>query len=494
MPQISSDAFYLDRQSKQTLQAQICTSVIALIRRGTAVPGAKLPSSRKLAEHLGVSRPTITLAYQELVALGYLRAQNRSAFYVADVPPIEASTAISATKTNPEFWQDRLSNSAINSRRQIVKPANWRSYPYPFIYGQMDQTVFDISAWRDCARRAFSKEDFSAMASDVAIADDPLLVHQIRTQTLPQRGVHAEMDEILVTIGAQNALWLATQILGGPKAHAICENPGYPDLSTGLEWRGTQVTHVNIDDEGLPPEAIPPEASVVFLTPSHQAPTGVTMPLYRRQNLMNKAVAHDWVLVEDEYDFEMNFFSSPRKSLKSMDKDGRVIYVGSFSKSLFPGVRLGYLVADRVFIQHARKIRALMLRHPPGHLQRMVAYFVAHGHYDSHLRRLKRIFTTRRAILMDALHEFDLTMESRSHFGGTSLWVRGPQDLHSSDLAQRLLRKGVLIEPGTPFFAEQDRICPEFRIAYSSIDGSKIREGIALIRNEINLMLKEKAF
>lgn len=488
---IPIDSIYLDRSVTGTLKTQICENVIALIVGGAAIPGARLPSTRRLSAHLGVSRPTVTLAYQDLVALGYVAAKTRSAFHVADAPPVESAIAHAAQDADraggrSDFWTRRLDDRAVDQERRIVKPPEWRSYRHPFIYGQMDPDVFDVSAWRDCARRSLSKNDFVAMASDVAAADDPLLIHQIRTQILPRRGIQARADEVLVTIGAQNALWLATQILSKSAKHAVCENPGYPDLSNGLRWGGVRVTHIDIDDEGLPPEAIPDDADVVFLSPSHQAPTGVTMPVHRRQTLMRMARKHDFVIVEDEYDFEMNFFSAPRKSLRSMDKDGRVIYVGSFSKSIFPGVRLGYLVAESEFIDYARQIRGLMFRHPPGHVQRIVSYFISEGHYSAHLRRLRRIFTRRRQELIEALHDFDIPVANLNQFGGTSLWVRAPDGVDSQRLADALLKKGVLIEPGRPFFAERPAICREFRMAYSSIDTARIREGVALIRDEID--------
>ncbi|MEM7523493.1 MAG: PLP-dependent aminotransferase family protein, partial [Pseudomonadota bacterium] len=417
-PRIPIDSIYVDRGAVGTLKSKICESIVAQIASGTAIPGARLPSTRRLATHIGVSRPTVALAYQDLAALGFIQAKTRSAFHVADSPPIESelTSVLSGRGEQPadarrsSIWEDRLDMTAIDQKRRIVKPADWRSYRYPFIYGQMDPALFDTGAWRECARRSLGKDDFFAMASDVAAADDPLLIHQIRTQILPRRGIQAGADEILVTIGAQNALWLATQILSRTAKHAVCENPGYPDTANGLRWGGVKVTHVDVDGDGLPPDAIPECADVVFLSPSHQAPTGVTMPIYRRQQLMDLAQKQNLIIVEDEYDFEMNFFSAPRKSLKATDEDGRVIYIGSFSKSIFPGIRLGYLVADKDFIACAREIRGLMFRHPPGHLQRITAYFISQGYYSAHLRRLKRIFTERRKVIIEALHDFQITI------------------------------------------------------------------------------------
>jgi len=170
LPIVALDSFYLDPKSGLTLQAQICTNIITQVRNGVALPAAKLPSTRKLAAHLNVSRPTVTLAYQELIALGYVSSRARRSFWIADIPPTEGSLKSPDAKAQApsDFWLNKLDTSSIQMARQIIKPANWRSYQFPFIYGQMDANLFDLPAWRDCARRAFGKEDFIDMASDVA--------------------------------------------------------------------------------------------------------------------------------------------------------------------------------------------------------------------------------------------------------------------------------------------------------------------------------------
>lgn len=486
LSEISVELFELDPVLGDTMQAQLCMSIINKIRNGTALPGAKLPSSRKLALYLKVSRPTVSLAYQELVSQGFLSSHERSAYRVADLPPIEnfISTRSPEIVEESSVWEHRLESTVIDEGRRIKKPRDWRGFPYPFIYGQMDPEIFEISAWQDCSRKAHSKIEFANMASDVAAADDPVLVELIRTQLLPRRGIHVDHDEILITIGAQNALWLSAQLLGA-NAHAVCENPGYPDIATMLTLFNSQISYVDVGREGLAIDQIPANADVVFASPSHQSPTGVTMPLLKREQFLDQASRDDFIIVEDDYDFEIRFLSNPIKSLKSMDKEGRVIYLGSFSKSMFPGVRIGYMVADRKFIQHARNIRSLMLRHPPGLLQRTVANFIAMGHYDTHHQRVKRILTQRRFALLEALDIANITDIAASRMGGSSLWVRAPEGINSLDLAKRLYPKGVLIEPGAPFFANYMQPHSEFRLGYSSISVEKIMNGVQIIGDEI---------
>ena len=480
------EVFFLDQNSARSLQAQIRETVVASILSNQALPGTEMPSSRRLSRHLGIARMTITLAYQELIAQGYLETQNRRAYLVADSEVVSQIGVANPNADNPNRadWGGFLS-SALSTRHRIDKPIGWRSFPYPFVYGQMDSGLFNFSAWRDCARQAMGKRDFDDMAGDFAASDDPVLVNYIRTRILPRRGIAADIEEILVTVGAQNALWLAIELLTRKPLCAVCENPGYPDTLQALRWCGADVTTVDIDDNGLPAAGIPKGTGAVFVTPSHHAPTGATMSLERRLALLRKAQEENFVIIEDDYEFEMSFLAPPSPALKSFDENGRVLYVGSFSKALFPGLRLGYLVGPREVIAEARELRSMMLRHPPGHLQRTTAYFLAQGHYDILVRNQRKKFAERRTVMQDALVSTNIEIAGASQFGGSSLWLKGPNGLDASDLAKALSKNGVLIDPGAPFFDGIDAPVEYFRLGYSSIPAEKIPKGIELIAGQI---------
>ena len=183
-------------------------------------------------------------------------------------------------------------------------------------------------------------------------------------------------EQILVTLGAQNALYLVAQLIVDSEKRVVIENPSYPDLRDILRKRTSNISELPVDDGGLVlDEAVLKGSDLVFITPSHQCPTTRTMPASRRRQLLGLASQHDLLIIEDDYEFEMNFLESATPALKSLDDEGRVIYVGSLSKSVFPGLRLGYLVAPESLIAEARALRHLMLRHPPGHAQRTLAYF-----------------------------------------------------------------------------------------------------------------------
>jgi len=479
---LATETFFLDPDAAGTLQARIQAMVAQGILSGRFRPGERMPSSRALARHLGVSRMTVTLAYTDLVADDYLIARGRSGYFVSDTAP-QPSGHVPAPREDRVDWQHALQPIPVPAPR-VERPADWRRYRFPFIYGQTDPTLFDHANWRLCALRALGQRDFDAMTADHYERDDPRLVDFIARHSLPRRGILAGPDEILVTMGAQNALWLTAQVLLGPDRRALIEDPAYPPLREILHQSGARVRPVPVDAQGLPVEELP-LADVAFVTPSHHCPTSATLPLARRRALLDHAARHDMLVVEDDYEFEMSFLGPPAPALKSLDRDGRVIHVGSFSKSLFPGLRLGYLVGSKPFIDAARALRSTTLRHPPGQIQRTAAYFLELGHYDALIKRMGRAYRRRREVMDAAVAHRGLDVAGRGSFGGSSLWMRAP-GLDAAALAADLRDRSVLIEPGAPFFAEPAQGRETYRLAYSSIPEDRIAEGVARIAAAID--------
>ena len=487
---ISVDIFFRRPGATGTLQAQIRQMVAEGILAGRLRRGERMPSSRRLAAHLGVSRITVTLAYADLVADDYLEPRGRSGYFVSANAPqpqdFPQGSAQPETASSVD-WNRALSQprSEASPLSRPGKPRDWRSFRYPFIYGQADQALFDHQNWRGCTLMALGLKDFHAMTDDRFEADDPGLVEYIARHTLPRRGILARPEEILVTLGAQNALWLAAQLLLTQRRIAAIEEPGYPGLRAVLRQTRCRQRLVPVGPAGLNPEDLPGGVDVVFCTPSHHCPTGATMPMAARQALLDAAARDNFLIVEDDYEFEIVHDRAPLPALKSLDTDGRVIHVGSFSKSLFPGLRLGFLVGPEPFIQEARALRATVLRHPPGLLQRAAAYFLQLGHYDALLRRTARAFQARRRAMLSAVEEHGLHVAGSTDSGGSSLWMRAPPGTDTEALARALQAEGVLIEAGRPFHAAPAAPTHFYRIAYSSISEDRIGKGIALIARAI---------
>ena len=189
----------------------------------------------------------------------------------------------------------------------------------------------------------------------------------------------------------------------------------------------------------------------------------------------------DALIVEDDYEFELSFLRPASPALKSLDEDGRVIYVGSFSKSLFPGLRLGYLVGSAPFIAESRALRASVLRHSPGHIQRTAAYYLSLGHYDAQVRRMGRALGERRRVMEEAIEQHGLEIAGKGAHGGSSIWMQAPQHVDTARLAQKLRDDSVLIEPGAVFFWPDHPPKHFYRLGYSSIPAARIEEGIARV-------------
>ncbi len=491
MNRYSHFLFQIDPNSTSSKQSQIREFFVKTILNRQLIPGDVLPSTRAFALAVGVSRNTVILAYQALTDSGYIEPRERSKFIVSSDAPV-----INITEGDGIKLPNQAGNRADNQTNTvdwaakfvqppqplniISKPLNWREYKYPFNYGQTDADLFSHSEWRDCARQALGIRDFGMTAGDFGYHDDPLLVDYICSHSLPHRGIHVRPSQILVTMGAQNALFLVIQLLVNAERRVTIEDPFYPDVRELLRRHTSKISTLPVDKDGIIiDDATIAASDMVIVTPSHQSPTTATMTRPRREQLLAIAKRHDVLVVEDDYEFEMNFLNMPSPALKSMDDSGHVIYVGSFSKSLFPGLRLGYLVASEELIEEARSLRHLMLRHPPGQTQRTAAYFMALGHYDAQIKRLRRHFSHRRQALQTALDGEALLHETAAHFGGTSFWINGPEWLDSRKLAESVAADGVLIEPGDAFFNSAAPPLNYFRLAYSSISEDRIAEGFS---------------
>ncbi|HYP85462.1 PLP-dependent aminotransferase family protein [Variovorax sp.] len=468
-----------------SLQSQIREMMVTAILDGQLPSGVPLPSSRDLAEHLGVARNTVVLAYQQLAEEGYLISRQRSGHFVnPEMTPgngaVRRGPAPPARPPGPDRpvdWAGRLRLEPA-AQRSIVKPADWQSYPYPFLYGQLDASLFPIADWREVCMKSLGVLDIREWAPDRITLDDDSLVQQIRTRVLPRRGVWASADELIVTVGAQHALYMLADLLMRENTRVAIEDPGYPDARNIFASRSSHVVPLAVDADGLPVDERLAGFDYVYATPSHQCPTGVTMPLARREALLAMANDSDLVIIEDDFESENRFNGDPIPALKSLDQNNRVIYVGSLSKSLAPGLRLGYIVGAPPLIAQLRALRRLMLRHPTAFTQRAFALFLSLGHHDAQLRRLAMAQRERSAVLLQALAQYAPACQVTPTSGGGSMWVRLPDGVSAVELAERAMERGVLIEPGDVFFASDTAPGGYLRLGYQAIEARSIEAGV----------------
>src|SRR6476469_3387361 len=476
----------LSFRSKVGLQAQIREMLVAAILDGHIPVGVALPSTRVLAAQLGVARNTVALAYELLVNEGYLLTKSRSGHFVN--PEIVAGRAAPQPASGTRVpaaaaWGPRF-RGAVSTKRNIVKARDWQRYPYPFIYGQIDPAQLPMPGWRECSLQAISAAEVRGWAGDLIDGDDPLLIEQIQTRLLVRRGVFASPDEILVTVGAQHALFMLGTLLVDAGTTVGIENPGYPDARNIFAARTANVVPLPLDDAGLALTPALDRCDYVYLTPSHQCPTNITMPLARREALLAWAQAHDRVLIEDDYEIDLGFEGRAQPALQSLDRSGHVVYVSSLSKTLAPGIRIGFIVGSRDLIREMRALRRLMLRHPAANNERSVGLFLAMGYHDALLRRLRQAYAERSRVMAAALATYLPGVRFSTVSGASSYWLRFPAHVDTRTLAAEAAQRGVLIEPGDVFLdAATDEQVPRnyARLGFASIDVSRIEPGIAAL-------------
>jgi GntR family transcriptional regulator/MocR family aminotransferase len=471
------------------LQARLREAVVQAILAGQLAPGSALPSSRELCQLLRLSRNTVTAAYQQLIDDGYLESRLRSGVFVAlHARPMAADLALARNDPfrGPQAqadvapqWRERILRSHSNDR-SLSKPARWQHYPYPFVYGASDDKNFPLEGFRECCNLTLSRSQMPEWTHDLEYADVPQLLEQIRQRVLPARGVFARPEEVLITCGSQHACSLLSEALFDSNTRVGLEEPGHTHARNSLAARAPILMPIAVDEDGLVVDGLP-ALDYVFVTPSHQSPTTQVMSLERRQWLLRKAELQNFVIIEDDYEAENLYEGTPMPALKSLDQTGRVVYIGSVSKSLSPALRLGYVVASKELIAELRLTRHAMLRHPSAFLQQAYALYLSLGHHETHARRVNAEMLQRLARAREALKQYLPDFRCQLPRGGASLWVRAPAHIDSTELSIVAQQFGVLIETGAVFYMQPPTPCSYFRLRVSSIGLHQIEPGIAAL-------------
>ncbi len=381
----------LERDAAETLGRQLYLQIRERVLNGRLAPGARLPSTRRLAEELAISRTVPLNAYAQLAAEGYLEGRRGSGQYVRQLGP-------AMTTGNRKPW------AATRTRAPTAAAT-----PVPFDSGSFDARLFPHAVWAKLLARGWRREGFAA-AGNVDCAGLPALREAIARYLFGLRGLVCTPEQVIITSGNDDALQLIVRALTparrGGGLRAWVEDPGYAVARGTLMREGLRVVPVPVDEEGIDVNvgrAIAPSAQLAVVTASRQYPLGVALSLPRRLALLAWARQAGALIVEDEYDSEIRFAGRPLTSLMSLDSSGSVVAVGSFSKLTFPGLRVGYIVAPERLAQRIVAVRAQQSGPMPVSAQPALAEFIEGGLLAAHLRTLRREVTQRRNILIDAL-------------------------------------------------------------------------------------------
>jgi len=473
----------LDPLSKLGLQHQIRQKLVEAILSGALPAGDRIISSRKLSKQLQVARNTVVLAYNQLIDEGYLVSRERSGLYVNQRildGRIGFSHESNEQKEEQQIWQHKIKINGV-AEQKFLWPADWQNHPYPFIDGYFDASLYPVSQWQEASRLAFGGLQTRQVAAS-SDADDSMLIEQVRTKILPRRGITANREEILITSGSHHALYLLTQLLCDKESKVAMENPGSKALRSSLALTRCHIHPQPIDEQGLIVDQTLQQNEIIFVTPSHQQPTAVTMPMERRVQLIEQAKQFDQIIIEDDSECESNYFGEPKPALHSLAKD-RAIYVSALPKAVAPGLGLGFIVAPPTVIAEARRLRRLMVGNPAKSNQRTAAFFISLGHYDAFMMRIHKIFSERWNALRDALnHYLPQSILTIPNQGGTAFWVKCPEQVAVQQLVKNAAKLGILIEPVDDYYFDasssinQGGAC--FRMGVTSLEEFKIREGV----------------
>lgn len=440
-----------------TLRQQVYEQLRLAIEQGSLPPGARLPASREHAVSLGVSRNTVLWALERLQAEGYVVARVGDGSYVS--PSLQTpAPAARATALAPSplglSRRGRLIADTVLRWNPPLQPAGC------FRIGAPDVTAFPFSTWDRLARQA-SVGQRRRQAQYLDPAGDPALREAIAQWLWAARGIRCEASRVLVCSGSQQAIDLAGRLLLDVGDEVLVEDPGYPGIRASLLGHGVQARAVALDDEGMriaEGARSWPRARMAVVTPTHQFPTGVRMSLERRLALLQWARSHDAWVVEDDYDGEFQYGTHRLPALCSLPQSERVLYVGTFSKTLHPGLRLGFVVVPQALLPSFAMARALNDRHAPGDTQAVLARFIAEGHLLRHLRRMRELYQGRQQVLIRTLAEASQgRLQLRPSERGMHLLHELPPDSDDQALSRHAEALGVTLTPLSRYTLESPR-------------------------------------
>lgn len=491
----------LHPESPIPLYAQIVQHLRALIERGMLPPGAKLPSIRELAKSLGVNRTTVCNAYDELIAEGYARARVGQGTFVLlpsqrSVRPSPLEKAKGGPPSPPIAWPGLFSKMAqgLALDESLVRPTSstvhWvpddsrvlsTEEVIPFNVPLADPDLIPMEGFRKVLKAFLRSHGEGVLQYHHPQGYFPL--RRSLARYAAHLGIEAAEQEILIVNGTQEAMSLLADVLLDPGDTVLVENPTYPGAVKAFRFRLAQCLGVPLDGEGIRIEALESLArrhrpKLLFTIPTFQVPTGITMSRERRENLLAFATEHQIPIVEDEYLHELRYGGSPLPPLKALDRQGMVVYIGTFSKVLAPGLRLGWMVAPSPLFERLLQAKQVRDIHSEMLAQVLVHEFCEGGYREKHIRRLKRIYKERHDAMIAALSaSFPEEVTWVTPHGGFSVWMTLPPFMDAEGLLDIARQYGVTFSLGRPYHVDGGG-ANTLRLSFSQLKPDQIQEGV----------------
>ena len=466
----------VDRAAHSPLHMQLCEQLRQAILDGRLVSGTRLPSTRALAQTLAVSRTVTSLAYDELFAEGYLESRRGSGTYIgSDLPPIPCRLPYSVPGTSPRW----LKHASSLSQKEPDAP-----HAITFRLGTPSTTSLPPRIWREAWKPVTQSQppnEYGPLNGNLALRE------ALATYLGRSRGLACTAADIVITAGATHALDLIARATLSVGNTVGFEEPGYPAARYILQGRGGHLLPIPLDDDGMKVEMLPHGQCaplLVYTTPSHQYPLAARLSMARRMGLLSWAEMNDSLIIEDDYDSEFRFDASPLPALASLNKTGRVAYIGTFSKVLTPALRVGYLVAPPLLRERVEYLKDMTNEYPSWSVQQMLATLIADGHMERHIRRMRHQYAEKR----HTLEHIFAPLAPLAHLRGLEAGLHAYLELHSeinASLVARLAReRNVIVTTLDAYYlGTPDR--SGLLLGYASLDIPDIIQGANILKGVI---------
>lgn len=486
----------IDRQSPKPLYKQITEEIKTLIDQGVMETNKPLPSTRRLAKKIGINRSTVIRAYEELQALGYI--QSRPGSYN------RIQKRRKEVEYNPERkslidWEKYSNNQSrdiyeIFLRYSPESPMHTKFKPNASNISELDldPRLYPMDEFRRCANHVLLEYGSRSLEYGTYKGHKPL--RQIIANRLRLHGIAVSEEEILITNGAQQAIDLIIRLFTTSNKKVAVEAPTYANILPIMQFNGVKIQGIPMREDGMDLDYLKKilekeELSFVYTIPNFQNPTGITTSHQHRERLLNICLQHKVPLVEDGFEEDMKYYGKVPLPIKSIDDRNIVIYLGTFSKALFPGLRIGWITADKICIDRITAIKRFSDLSSGNLVQMILHEFLKRGYYDLQIRRLHRIFRRRMQLALKTMDEcFPQTVSWTRPSGGYTIWVKLPKKLTEIELHEFMSEYSVIVSPGTYYFPRK-RSSGYFRISIAKSNEDEIEEGVTRLGKALHSLL-----
>jgi GntR family transcriptional regulator/MocR family aminotransferase len=476
----------IDRKSPVTLYIQVCNVFIALITKGTLQPSDTLPSSRVLAELIGINRNTVKLAYEELISQGWAESLGRKGVFVISKLPILSKTKLPETSKDKNNsprqafqWTNNFENATPSENLQKTTLAIDDGFPDVRL-APIDQLMRE---YRSLSRKFYGRNFLkygSAKGSEHLRAS-------ICSYLSTSRGLGVSAENIVITKGSQMGIYLAAQLLLEHSDTIAVGTSNYGFADDTFRHAGANLLRIPVDGKGMDVDHLEAvlrkkKIKAVYIVPHHHFPTTVTMSMERRLKLLDLAKAHRFAIIEDDYDFDFHYENKPYLPLASIDHNQSVIYIGSISKTFAPALRIGFMVGPPAFVEAAASLRQLIDKQGDTPLEEAFAVLFDNGEMDRHFRKSLKIYKQRRNMFCEILQsDFSDVIEFKTPEGGLAVWSNFDKKIDLIKMSESASKKGLYIGNGS-FYKNESFITNALRMGFASLDENKMTEALGILK------------